>query len=382
MSIDTVRIGDVCEVLNGFAFKSENYAESGIRVIRIANVQKGYIEDSTPVFYPADSVGLDKYMLKNGDLLVSLTGNVGRVAILAKEFLPAALNQRVACLRMKSDRVSKGYLYHILNSDYFEQKCIQASKGVAQKNMSTEWLKDYEIPVYSQEKQAEIVSIFDRLQDIVADRKQELQKLDDLIKARFVEMFGDFKTNSMGWPIVGFGEIAIIDGNMTTDYERYADYPHIGIDSIEKDTGLLKGYRTVAEDGVISGKYIFTPAHIIYSKIRPNLNKVALPDFEGLCSADAYPILPISGKCNRVFLAYDMRSVFFLDYILQFCNRTNLPKVNRKEVAGFRTPLPPIELQEEFAAFVTQVDKSKVTVQKALDEIQVLFDSLMQQYFG
>ena len=107
MSIDTVRIGDICEILNGFAFKSENYVESGIRVIRIANVQKGYIEDSTPVFYPEDSTGLDKYMLESGDLLMSLTGNVGRVAILAEEFLPAALNQRVACLRMKSDRVSK-----------------------------------------------------------------------------------------------------------------------------------------------------------------------------------------------------------------------------------------------------------------------------------
>ena len=199
MSIDTVRIGDICEILNGFAFKSENYVESGIRVIRIANVQKGYIEDSTPVFYPEDSTGLDKYMLESGDLLMSLTGNVGRVAILAEEFLPAALNQRVACLRMKSDRVSKGYLYHILNSDYFEQKCIQSSKGVAQKNMSTEWLKDYEIPVYTEEKQAEIVSIFDHLQGIIANRRQELQSLDDLIKARFVEMFGEPETNPKEW---------------------------------------------------------------------------------------------------------------------------------------------------------------------------------------
>ena len=112
------------------------------------------------------------------------------------------------------------------------------------------------------------------------------------------------------------------------------------------------------------------------------LYKVALPDFDGLCSADAYPILPIEGKCNRVFLAYDMRSTFFLDYILQFCNRTNLPKVNRKEVAGFRTPLPPIELQNEFAAFVGQIDKSKDAIRRSLTETQTLFDSLMQEYFG
>ena len=147
---------------------------------------------------------------------------------------------------------------------------------------------------------------------------------------------------------------------MTSDYERYADYPHIGIDSIEKDTGVLSGYRTVREDNVISGKYMFGPEHIIYSKIRPALNKVALPDFEGLCSADAYPILVEKTKCNRVFLAQVMRSEFFLSYILAFSGRSQMPKVNRKQLSGFRMPLPPLALQEEFERFVRQSDKSKL----------------------
>ena len=174
-------------------------------------------------------------------------------------------------------------------------------------------------------------------------------------------MFGELKTNPKGWSVKSFEDFAQIDGNMITDYKKYADYPHIGIDSIEKGTGELKGYRTVREDGVISGKYLFTPKHIIYSKIRPNLNKVALPMFDGLCSADAYPILPNPENCNRVFLAIAMRSKYYLDYILQFSSRTNLPKVNRKEIAGFRMPLPPLELQNRFAAFVAEVDKSKLS---------------------
>ena len=239
-----------------------------------------------------------------------------------------------------------------------------------------------QMPVPNITDQKIIAKTLDRIQALIAHRKQQLAKLDELVKARFVEMFGDFKTNSMGWTIAKFTDIASIDGNMTTDFEKYANYPHIGIDSIEKDTGILRGYRTVSEDNVVSGKYVFTPFHIIYSKIRPNLNKVALPDFEGVCSADAYPILPNPENCNRVFLAYVMRSSYFLDYILQFCNRTNMPKVNRKEVSGFTTPLPPINLQNQFADFVEQIDKSKVAVQKALDEAQLLFDSLMQEYFG
>ena len=173
-------------------------------------------------------------------------------------------------------------------------------------------------------------------------------------------MFGDLKSNNKGWQIVSFKECADIDTNMIHDFEGYEDYPHIGIDSIEKETGRLVGYRTIEEDGVISGKYLFTPAHIIYSKIRPNLNKVAMPNFEGLCSADAYPILVKEGICNREYFGYTLRSKYFLDYILAFSNRTNLPKVNKNQVESFSLPLPPIELQNKFADFVKATDKSKV----------------------
>ena len=164
-------------------------------------------------------------------------------------------------------------------------------------------MRKMEIPLPPLDEQRHIAAVLDKVSGLIAKRREQLDKLDELVKARFVEMFGDFKLNTKNWPVASFDEIAIIDGNMTTDYEKYANYPHIGIDSIEKETGALTGYRTVAEDGVISGKYLFTPKHIIYSKIRPNLNKVALPKFYGLCSADAYPILPIEGKCNRIFLA-------------------------------------------------------------------------------
>jgi len=103
-----VKLGDVCNILNGFAFKSSEYVVEGIRVIRITNVQKGYIEDNDPKFYPLEFSRLnDKYMLKENDLLMSLTGNVGRVGILNKKMLPAALNQRVACLRLKDNCISR-----------------------------------------------------------------------------------------------------------------------------------------------------------------------------------------------------------------------------------------------------------------------------------
>ena len=229
--MEKIRIGDVCDILNGYAFKSENYARSGIRIIRISNVQKGYIEDTTPAFYPIETADLDRFMLEQGDLLVSLTGNVGRVAILGKELLPAALNQRVACLRLKSDKISKNYLFHILNSNFFEQQCIMASNGVAQKNLSTEWLKNYEVPCYERDQQEKIVMVLSTIQSVISGRKHELQKLDDLVKARFVELFGNPISNPMKWDIYQLEEcLERIDNGKSficSDKPRTGDNPAI-----------------------------------------------------------------------------------------------------------------------------------------------------------
>ena len=243
-------------------------------------------------------------------------------------------------------------------------------------------LEALKIRLPDMQTQHEIVAIIKKAEAIIVDRQEQLDYFEQLVKSRFVELFGDLKINNKMWKVVGFTDCAVIDTNMIHDFEKYKDYPHIGIDCIEKETGKLLGYKTVAEDGVISGKYLFTEEHIIYSKIRPNLNKVAMPSFKGVCSADAYPILAKSDVCVREYLAYTLRSRYFLDYILTFSNRTNLPKVNKKQVEGFALPLPPIELQKQFATFVKQVDKSKLAVQKSLDELETLKKSLMQQYFG
>ena len=250
------------------------------------------------------------------------------------------------------------YLYYALKSQ--QDRIMKLRSGACMPNIKKGDLGDFEFDFDDDVKgQEKVTNILSKLESVIEERKQELLCLDKLTKARFVEMFGDLKTNSKGWQIAGFNECAIIDTNMIHDFQGYEDYPHIGIDSIEKETGKLVGYRTIAEDGVISGKYLFTPQHIIYSKIRPNLNKVALPDFDGLCSADAYPILVKKEICNREYMGYTLRNKYFLDYILAFSSRTNLPKVNKNQVEGFKLPLPPIELQDQFADFVKQVDKSK-----------------------
>lgn len=276
----------------------------------------------------------------------------------------------ITVIRARPGKLLPELLPFIIQNDDLFDFAVGRSDGSLSPRVKWENLKNYTFELPTLTEQKKLAEVLWSISDTIQAYQDLLTKTEELVQARFVEMFGDLKTNPKGWPVVSFPEFAEIDSRMTTDYEKYADYPHVGIDSIEKGTGALKGYRTVREDGVISGKYIFTPQHIIYSKIRPNLNKVALPDFDGLCSADAYPILPNRNNCDRVFLATVLRSEYFLKYILQFSSRTNLPKVNRKEIVGFCMPLPPIELQQQFAAFAAQADQSKSALQRTITSLQ------------
>lgn len=169
------KINEICDVLNGYAFKSKHYVDSGIRIIRITNVQDGYISDENPCFYPNSSIDdIEKYILKENDLLISLTGNVGRVALLNKEYLPAALNQRVACIRIKDSYVDKKYLFYYLNQRKFIDDCIKASKGVAQLNLSTKWLESYQLDIPPIKEQERIVA---KIEELFSDLDNAVETL-------------------------------------------------------------------------------------------------------------------------------------------------------------------------------------------------------------
>ena len=180
------RITVITDILTGFAFKSQHYSSAGIRIIRITNVQDGFIQDKKPVYYPLVSQKeITPFMLKDGDFLMSLTGNVGRVAIIDASFLPAALNQRVACLRIKSeDSVRKEYIFYFCLQKQFVSDCIKSAKGSAQLNMSTEWLKEYPIPLPPLAEQQRIV---DRIKSLFAkldEAKEKAQAVVDSFETR------------------------------------------------------------------------------------------------------------------------------------------------------------------------------------------------------
>ena len=270
----------------------------------------------------------------------------------------------------------KEYLYYFLN--YYDMTKIIS--GSAQPQITIQGLKKIYVKVYSIEEQKNIIKVLNKIKKVIDLKEKQVTSLDNIIKSQFVEMFGNLEINNKKWKIVNILEVASIDTNMTKDFENYAELPHIGIENIEKNTGKLINYISVEKSNLTSGKYIFDERHIIYSKIRPNLNKVATPDFKGLCSADSYPILT-NEKCKKEYLVFVLRSDYFLNYILSYSSRTNIPKVNKEQLSGFDFPLPPIELQNQFADIVKQIDKQKFEIENSLKEMQELYESLMEKYF-
>ena len=380
----TITIGDSCEVLNGYAFKSEKYTSSGIRVIRIANVQKGYIEDDSPVFYQTADVDLNKYMLRENDLLVSLTGNVGRTALLTKDMLPAVLNQRVACLRLKTNKITRGFLFHLLNSDYFESKCIQSSQGVAQKNLSTEWLKSYDLPLYSLSKQNEITKILDNLRNTIILKEQEINKFDELIKARFIEMFGDPVSNSKHLPLKTLPQLGTFGRGVSKYRPRNAPellngpYPLIQTGDIANSELYIKNYNnTYSEVGLKQSK--MWDKGTLCITIAANIAKTAILQFDA-CFPDSVVGFNGNNLTDNIFVHYWFS--FFQEILENQAPESAQKNINLKILSELQIITPDIIEQNQFVNFVRQVDKSREAVKKSLEKTKQLYDSLMQEYFG
>lgn len=383
-----VRLGDVCEILNGYAFRSENYTDTGVRIIRISNVQKGYIEDNTPVFYPFNDINVEKYKLFEGDVLLSLTGNVGRVGLLEKKFLPAALNQRVACIRIKDDTtLDKSFLFNLLNSDSFEQKCILSSKGVAQKNMSTEWLKDYKISLPPLDEQRKIAAVLDKVSDLIAKRRQQLDKLNELIKARFVEMFGD-EHHLDDWNCVSVGEVAdICVGVVIKPTQYYTDQGGVpAFRSLNIGAMTIKNADWVyfTKEGHEKNKKSIVCENdvLVVRSGAPGTACVVTKEFSGYNAVDIIIAHPNIEKINSVFLAMFTNMPHGMNQIRE---KTGGAAQQHFNVGGYKeltVILPPIELQNQFAAFVEQTEKTKTAISKSLEKLETLKKALMQEYFG
>lgn len=233
------KLGELIEVQNGYAFSSKDYSESGHFLMRIGNVQNGYISTADPKFIKLPTDGsLERFALSEGDILVSLTGNVGRVGVIQEEHLPAALNQRVARISIRKDSpATRELLLLFLCSDWFREELTKAGHGAAQQNVSTKDLVEIEIPVPPLAEQQRIVGVLDEafagLATAEAHAAQNLQNARALFESHLQAVFTH---RGQGWVEKSVGELVAegvlvkpFDGNHGEMHPKKSDYTESGV---------------------------------------------------------------------------------------------------------------------------------------------------------
>lgn len=377
-------LGEVAEYINGRAFKPNEWEDVGLPIIRIQN-----LTNSTQVINRTSKVFEDKYLVKDGDLLFAWSASLGAHIWHGED---GWLNQHIFKV-IPHANIDKMYLYYFLL--HVIDELYAKTHGSGMVHITLKPFKSTPIPVPELDVQKQIAETISNLFFKLDEAKEKAQEVVDgfetrkaaiLHKAFSGELTAKWReengVNTTGYAKRRFDEVAIIKSNLV-DPAEYQDYPHIAPDNIEKKTGVLLEYHTIAEDGVKSGKHRFYPGQILYSKIRPNLSKVVVVDFEGLCSADMYPIEAIGdAKC----LWYFMLSENFLEQASSAGSRSVLPKINQKELSVLTVTIPEsIEEQKELANIIDSLFAKeyqvKETAETVIEQIDAMKKAILARAF-
>lgn len=284
--------------------------------------------------------------------------------------------QRTYILQLKNNsiNVDMRFIYAFFNL-YIEELRRKSIGGII-KYIKLGDLTNAKLPCPPLSTQLAIVSELDKINELIRLKKEQLKDFDNLAQSLFYEMFGEGKCLRKKLKDI----VKIQSGQVSPLEEPYSEMIHVGPANIKSNTGRLLNLKTAKEENLISGKYLFNSSMVLYSKIRPNLNKVTIPSFEGICSADMYPIIPL--ECiDKNFLLFLLKQKEFLTYAISNSGRANIPKINREALLNYEAILPPLSLQRLFAQRIEQIEREKSEVQKAIQDLETLLASRMQYWF-
>lgn len=377
------KLGEICEIVSGSTPKTgiAEYWDGNLKWITPAEIDdESYI--ITDSARKLTELGVKKTGLSSfpsGTVILSSRAPIGKVAIAGCEMYCNQGFKNLIC----SDRINNRYLYWFLkgNTAYLNS----LGRGATFKEISKKIVSDIEINVPEISQQLAAVDALERVSEIIRLRKNQLQKLDELIKARFVELFGDPMTDVSKWSASTIGEQFNVasGGTPATGEKAYWEngtIPWIGSNMCQ-DTMLSENDgKFITEEGYAhSSTKWFHKGTVLVALVGATIGKTALLRFDtttnqNIAAIDVTPNAAFSSE----FVFYHMQMLYskFMEI-----GSGKFKMANQGFIRQLPLICPPMELQEQFAAFVEQTDKSKVAVQKALDEAQLLFDSLMQKYF-
>lgn len=381
------KLKDICltEITDG-THQTPTYSEYGYIFLSSKNVTTQKIDWDNVMFIPEK---LHEELYKRvapqiDDILLAKNGTTGVAAIVDRDIV-FDIYVSLALIRPNTKIVMPRYLLYAINNPVVKGYFDSSLKGIGVPNLHLKNIRETPIKIYDLETQKAIVEKLDKVCELISLRKQQLEKLDELVKARFVEMFGDPVVNSKRWPVE----------TIENHIDLLTGFPFDSSGYVSKGVNICGGLIIMPQKidwsackhwPQITGyeDYILRPNDIVIALDRPWISngfKIAMVDREHL------PALLIQ-RTARI-RAVDINQHYLMQSLLlgrfdKHCNITGslVPHISPKDIKSYSVMIPPIELQNQFASFVERVDQQKQTVQQSLEKLELMKKALMQEYFG
>ena len=370
-----IKLGEVATYINGYAFKPKDRSKRGLPIIRIQDLTGNSYDLG---FY--DGTYPQKIEINDGDVLISWSASLG-VYIWNRG--KALLNQHIFKVEFDKADIDKNYFVFAVRHKLKEMG--RKTHGATMKHIVKKDFESTEIPYPSYEKQVEIATNLNKIFRIIESRNKELQLLDELIKARFVKMFGSIH-ESTKYPYIAVKDLTNVISGGTPSRDR-TEYWNNGtipwVKTTELQNNVIKNVdEHITESGLAGSSAKLVPIGTVLVAMYGQGKTRGMTAYLGIEASTNQAcacILP-SEKIDSMF----MWKYFELSYdkLRSLAQGAGQPNLNGNMIKNFKVLVPPIELQNEYVAFVEQVDKSKSAIEKELKKTQILFDSLMQKYFG
>lgn len=382
-----VRLGDICTIQSGGTPSRHNKAywdDGTIPWVKISDIKDKYLDATEERITKLGLENSSAKIFPAGTILYTIFATLGEVCILNIE---AATNQAISGIQLESEQVDKNYLYHYLSS--LKSIVNNIGRGVAQNNINMTILRNFEIPLPSLEEQRKIAAVLDKVSDLIAKRRTQLDKLDELVKSRFIEMFGMPGTDAFGWGMNRLGNACYINPKKGQDTRlvKGLDVSFVPMPAVtehgEIDASARKKYEEVK-----TGFTYFAEHDVLFAKITPCMENGKGAIARNLCngigfgSTEFHVLRPIQEKTNPHWI-YTLTSFsqFREDAANNMTGSAGQRRVPVSFLENYLVSVPPLELQNRFATFVARTDKSKLAIQKSLEKLEILKKSLMQKYF-
>ena len=373
-----VRLGDVATYINGYAFKPSDWSTVGTPIIRI--------QDLTGNSYKQNRYNGDyekRYEISSGDILISWSASLG-VYIWAGE--KAVLNQHIFKVVFDKINVNKNFFIHQVKS--ILEKASTSAHGATMKHLTRPTFNSLPFYLPDINTQNKIAMVLDNLESTISNKAKVLSLLDQLVKSRFMEMFGDPWNDSNKYPLERLSNLSekITDGVHKKPTYTQSGRPFLSVVNINKRVVDFSNCKFISNNDfdLIAKSNIANKGDILYTKVGATYGIAAHveTDIKFALYVSVCLIKPKHNIINSCFLAHSMNMPYVKYQADRRVKGIGVPDLHLNQIREFSIIVPPLPLQQQFAAFVEKVDKSKLAVKQSLEKLETLKKSLMQQYFG